>query len=214
MKILSFEKDFLVIDKGYGISAHASPGDIALNAVDILFQDTDRRLAPITRLDRQTSGVMLLSDNPEFINNVKITEKTYYALCLGATPVEGKIEQPLTTAGKTQSAITLYKTLATHQTLSDVEFSEVQATLITGRHHQIRRHMRHIGHPVIGDYRHGYNDKNNELQKKLGLRLRLCLHAQILKFNWKNKFYVFSAEIPQDIIIIRDGLKALQPRNP
>lgn len=109
MKILSFEKDFIVIDKEHGVSSHASPGDTALNVVDILFQDTERRLAPITRLDRQTSGLMLLSDKPEFINNVELTEKTYYALVLGQTPAEGKIDQTLTTDGKTQEALTLYK---------------------------------------------------------------------------------------------------------
>lgn len=209
MKILSFDKDFVVIDKPYGISAHASPGDTALNAVDILFQDTERRLAPLTRLDRQTSGLMLLSDKPEFINNVELTEKTYYALVLGQTLPEGKIELPLKTDGKTQEAITLYKTL----TASPV-FSEINATLVTGRHHQIRRHMRSLDHPVIGDYRHGYNDKNNALQEKLGFRIRLCLHARTLNFNWKNKTYTFTAELPQDLCTIRDGLKALPPQNP
>jgi tRNA pseudouridine65 synthase len=211
MNILSLQPDFIVVDKEYGISSHASPGDTALNAVDILFQDTERRVAPITRLDRQTSGVMVFSDNPEFIQNVKFMEKTYYALCLGKTPAEGKIDQALTTDGKSQEALTLYKTITTPRTLSGVEvFSEIHATIMTGRHHQIRRHMRTLGHPVIGDYRHGYNDKNNELQEKLGFRLRCCLHAQTLIFMWKSKKYSFYSEIPADVAAIRDGLKALQ----
>jgi tRNA pseudouridine65 synthase len=210
MNILTFQKDFVVIDKPYGISSHATPGDTALNVVDILKQDLQRDLAPITRLDRQTSGVMLLSDNPDFINKVEITEKTYYALCLGATPAEGKINQALTTDGKTQEALTLYKTLLTHRTLSGVEVSEVLATILTGRHHQIRRHFRSIGHPIIGDYRHGYNDKNNELQTKLGFRLRCCLHAQKIVFTWKNKEYSYTSELPPEIVAIRDGLKTLK----
>lgn len=205
MNILSLQPDFIVIDKEYGISSHASPGDTALNAVDILFQDTERRVAPITRLDRQTSGVMVFSDNPEFIQNVKFMEKTYYALCLGVTPPEGKIEQALTTEGKSQEALTLYKTIKNYNL-----FSEIHATIMTGRHHQIRRHMRTLGTPVIGDYRHGYNDKNNELQEKLGFRLRCCLHAQTLVFMWKSKKYSFYSEIPADIAAIRDRLKALQ----
>lgn len=206
LKILAFDKDFIVIDKAYGISSHATPGDTALNIVDILWQDTQRRVAPLSRLDRQTSGVMLLSDNPDFINNVSITEKTYYALCLGQTPAEGKIEQPLTTDGKTQEAMTLYKTSNTLRTPSGVEVSEVLATLVTGRHHQIRRHMRSIGHPVIGDYRHGYNDKNNEIQERLGFRIRCCLHAQKLLFTYKGKTFAFEAPVSADILAIRDGI--------
>jgi tRNA pseudouridine65 synthase len=89
-------------------------------------------------------------------------------------------------------------------------YSEVLASIKTGRHHQIRRHMRHIGHPVIGDYRHGYNDKNNEIQEKLGFRIRLCLHAQKLIFSYKGKIHTYGSVIPEDITRIRDGLKALQ----
>jgi tRNA pseudouridine65 synthase len=69
----------------------------------------------------------------------------------------------------------------------------------TGRHHQIRKHLRAIGHPIIGDFRHGYNDRNLALQNDYGQTLPLCLHCHQLDFIFKNKPYTYSSPLPAAI---------------
>lgn len=195
MSIATFFKDehFLVVEKPEGISSHPSPGDSAPH----LLQFLGNEYGVITRLDKQTSGLVLLSSNATFIQNHEITKKEYTALVFGTPATSGTVKIPLT---KKQLGS---KEKVTQKAHSDFYVLEtfpkttlVKVNIETGRHHQIRKHMRAIGHPIVGDFRHGYNDKNLEFQKLYKKEIRLCLHCSNLEFNYKEKLYQFKSDLP------------------
>ena len=169
--------DFIVVDKPCGVSTHASPGDNAPNVVDLL-RPRFPSLHPLSRLDNGTSGLLLLALNAEASTNIEIVQKSYLAQVFGVAPAAGVIEKELVTkrfgtrVKKRQKAESSYRRLK-----HDAEGSCLLIHIETGRHHQIRKHLRSIGHPVIGDFRHGYKAKNLEYQEKLGTRLRMLLHC-------------------------------------
>ena len=111
--------------------------------------------------------------------------------------LKGIIEKELVTKSfgrgekKRQTALSRF-----HRIKHDNETSCLLIHIKTGRHHQIRKHLRSIGHPVVGDFRHGYKDKNLAHQEKLGKRLRMRLHCAGLRLVYKKKVHRFKAEIP------------------
>jgi tRNA pseudouridine65 synthase len=149
----------------------------------------------VHRLDRKTSGLLLFALNDEvnrlmqeaFMN--KKVAKKYLALVRGFTPKTGTIDYALTNeAGKTQDAITHYKTIETFEIpvpfgkqLSS-RYSLVEVAPETGRMHQIRKHFAHIFHPIIGDRPHGCNKQNKLFLEKWEMS-KMLLHAQEISFS-------------------------------
>ena len=140
---------------------HPSPGhdrDSVLNAAAWYFQNTsDFVFRPLYRLDRDTTGALVLAKN-KFAANAKLT-KTYRAVCEGETPESGCVNVPIglkpgrkveRCAGIGDEAVTEFQTVKTSGGYSLVDFH-----LKTGRTHQIRVHMAHLGHPVAGDDLYG-----------------------------------------------------------
>ena len=105
-------------------------------------------------------------------------EKRYLALVRGITPEAGVIDHPLPRSreGPRVPAVTEYRRLATFE-----RYSLVEAFPKTGRLHQIRRHFKHISHPLIGDVRYGKGEHNRYFRERFGLH-RLALHAAELAF--------------------------------
>ncbi len=163
--------------------------------------------APYTvhRLDRPTSGLILFAKTKtvaQQLNHLfaghQIT-KTYYAVCRGYVDSEGLIDYPLKEekdriADKfmaddkpAQEAITAFRCLAQVELpiavgrYTSARYSLVEAQPKTGRKHQIRRHMKHIFHPIIGDSKHGDNKQNKALREHYDLN-RLMLMAVRLDF--------------------------------
>ncbi|MHB1845052.1 MAG: RluA family pseudouridine synthase, partial [Deltaproteobacteria bacterium] len=156
--------------------------------------DGEFQPSPAHRLDRETSGVVLVAKSRKAM--VRLTEiftlglakKRYVALAKGRfSRPEGSIDIPLSEHEQTkasrekrgvnlQAALTHYRTLAAGKQVSLVE-----CRIETGRTHQIRRHLAAIGHPVVGDKRHGDFAFNRELRAQAGLR-RMFLHAASLAF--------------------------------
>ena len=130
------------------------------------------------RLDRDTSGVMILAKDEDTLHFLKrqfqrrTVHKTYYAVVEGLPKLEqAKIDLPLLRDMKRpttfrvdangKESITFYRLLKTNG-----DYSLVELKPITGRTHQLRVHMQYLGHPIVGDRVYGLGDKN-----------RLCLHA-------------------------------------
>jgi len=146
-----------------------------------------RTVHPIHRLDRGTSGVVLFALDPETARALNAAfeqgrvAKRYLALVRGTPPDEGVIDHPIR-RGRSHDrvdAVTAYRRLAT----VDAEprtLSLVEARPRTGRLHQIRRHLKHLGHPVIGDSNYGRTELNRAVAEEYGLR-RLALHAMSLE---------------------------------
>ena len=193
-----YQDDYLVaINKPHDLLVHQSP--IARNAeefaIQILRDQIGQKVYPVHRLDRKTSGVLLFALDKEtnramteqFMN--KQTVKKYWAIVRGYAPDELIIDYSLRRDdGVLQDAVTKIKTLekaeidipfGKHQTS---RYSLVEAEPLTGRTHQIRKHLAHILHPIIGDRPHGCNKQNKLWLEKFDMKTML-LHAHLLKLQ-------------------------------
>ncbi len=146
-----------------------------------------QRVFPTHRLDRKTSGVLLFAKNSETNKLVQSlfrsqeVNKTYKAIVRGHTPDELIIDYPLSNNGKSQEAITHIKrierleiNLPSHK-YDTSRYSLVSLAPKTGRFHQLRKHLAHIRHPIIGDRPHGCNKQNKLWKEVIGMQeMMLC----------------------------------------
>mgnify|MGYP003740442579 CR=1 FL=1 len=164
-------------------------------ALQLLRNQIDQHVYPVHRLDRKTSGVLLFALAQSLIAPVQkqfqeqLTKKTYWAIVRGFTEESGQIDYALTNdKGKSQSAITNYKTLKHTEVpvafgkFDTSRYSWVEAKPITGRMHQLRKHFAHINHPIIGDRPHGCNKQNKLFLSQWNMSSML-LHAKSLQLT-------------------------------
>lgn len=180
---------------------------------------------PVHRLDRGTSGCLALATDEESTRELfeALAEgrahKTYVALVRGRLRDErGTIDHPVPRAedGPPVTAVTDFERLA----VLDAG-TLVVAWPRTGRLHQIRRHFRHLGHPLLGDTTWGDNKANKRLREPVGLR-RLALHALALRLPFRGHDVHAWAPVPDDLSLplARLGLTpdaleaALHPHRP
>lgn len=203
-----YQDDFLVaINKPAGMLVHRSWLDKheSVFAMQTLRDQIGQHVFPIHRLDRPTSGVLLFALNSEMARIMSEqfekhqVEKSYLAVVRGYLQGEDRINYPLkvildkiadkfSQPKEAQEAITDYKSLATaemhypagkHQT---ARYSLVELRPQTGRKHQLRRHMKHVFHPIMGDTKYGDLHQNRTLTEKSGIE-RLMLHSRTLTFT-------------------------------
>jgi tRNA pseudouridine65 synthase len=202
LDILYRDDHLIAIDKPPGLLLHRSDLDRHETrfAVQLLRDQIGRRVQPVHRLDRGTSGVLLFAFDAEvtrelsrqFENNE--VEKTYLAVVRGWPPAAGLIDHALSRRfdeyGRSlpdappQPAQTRFRRLATIELPVAVDrypstrYALVELQPLTGRQHQLRRHLKHISHPIIGDATHGKGAHNRYFQQEFGCgRLLLaCTH--------------------------------------
>jgi tRNA pseudouridine65 synthase len=170
--------------KPSGLLVHRGWGDDAVVAVDLAREALSMRVHPAHRLDRATSGVLLFALDPEAAAALGglfergLVHKTYFALVRGVAPEEGVIDHPIprTEDGPRVPAVTAFRRRHVFE-----RWSVVEARPATGRLHQIRRHLKHISHPIVGDVNYGKGDINRLFRERFALR-RLALHAAELRF--------------------------------
>lgn len=208
LKIL-YQDEFLVaVDKPSGLFVHRSymDKDEIYFALQLVRDQIGQYVYPLHRLDRPTSGVLLFGLSEEvarlmgqaFTN--KTIQKTYYAITRGHLLGEGLVDYPLKEKldkigdkyvdpnKEAQEAQTYFESLGT-ATLNEtvgkydsVRYSIVKLKPVTGRRHQIRRHLAHLRHPIIGDINYGDNKQNPFFNEYFGFK-RLMLHAKKLNFT-------------------------------
>lgn len=174
-------------------------------ALQMLRDQLGRPVWPAHRLDKGTSGVLLFALNPETarllgqaFESGQGLQKTYRAVVRGWPADEGLIDHPLkrmpddmrTERMEVQPAQSRFATLRRfelplphsqpQQGFASTRCAEVALEPLTGRRHQLRRHMKHIAHPIIGDATHGKGPLNRAVADLIGLQ-RLWLHAQSLE---------------------------------
>ena len=196
--VLHLDAGLVAIDKPAGLLVHPSALDRheERNALDWVQAELGERLFPLHRLDKATSGVLLFARTPEAASTWgKVFEsgavaKRYLALVRGWPAESGEIDYPLArdpelpSAGQPRvPALTRYRRLRTFEWPFSVEgrhptsrYALVEVETLTGRRHQIRRHFKHIAHPLIGDTTHGKGAQNRAVARWLGIE-RLWLHA-------------------------------------
>jgi tRNA pseudouridine65 synthase len=222
-----FEDDFYIgINKPSGILVHKTnlaKEEESLLALQLLRDQIGQKVYPLHRIDRPTSGVLMFSKSSQAAADLQPlfpTEavKKYY-LCIVRGFMEqnqGTIDHPLKKklVGELQEAQTSYWSLAQSEIPfpSSPRYPTSRYSLLkvyphTGRMHQIRRHMAHARHYVIGDSTHGDNKQNNFFRNRFGLE-NLLLHAWELGFThpYTNQEIKLQAEIPDHFQIIMEIL--------
>lgn len=181
----------VVVNKPSGLVVHKGWGQDAVNAMKIVRKMTGRYVHPVHRLDRGTSGALVFAFDSETAARLqdhfrdKTIQKRYLALVRGVVPDDGVVDYPvlkrLKGAGDNTDrvdAVTRFRRLE----VALGRYSLIEAFPETGRLHQIRRHMKHLSHPLIGDTRYGDGKENRRLRNDYGL-LRLALHASSIRFR-------------------------------
>jgi len=195
-----YRDDYLVsVDKPPGLLVHRTGLDAGETrfALQLLRDQLGRPVWPVHRLDKGTSGVLLFALDAgtartlgQAFERGEAMRKTYRAVVRGWPPEAGAIDHPLkrmpddmrTERVEVQDALTHYRTLQRYELpLAQGGFATTRCALVelrpvTGRRHQLRRHLKHIAHPIIGDATHGKGPLNRALAELLGLQ-RLWLHA-------------------------------------
>jgi len=187
-----------IVDKPAGLLVHRSTLDAHEqdNALDRLRAATGERWWTVHRLDKGTSGLLVFARDADAARSLGgafengDVAKTYLALVRGWPEGEGEIDHPLArdpekpSAGQlTRPALTRFRRLACFEWPFSVDgrhpgarYALVEVRPLSGRRHQIRRHFKHIGHPLVGDATHGKGPHNRAVAAHLGLQ-RLWLHA-------------------------------------
>ncbi|MBK6599048.1 MAG: RluA family pseudouridine synthase [Proteobacteria bacterium] len=222
--ILVEERDMLVIDKPAGIAVHGGSG-VTFGVIEALrAARPDETLELAHRLDRDTSGLLLVARRPAALRTLHALlrdgafNKRYLALVRGKWELgEKRIDAPLRTDTRVNGERTVQVHASGKAARSDfrpVQFfgkraTLVEVTLLTGRTHQIRVHAAHAGYPIAGDPKYGDQPFNAELQE-LGLR-RMFLHAHALEFVWPatNNEVSLSAPLPAELASVIDRLTDL-----
>ncbi|POY45021.1 tRNA pseudouridine(65) synthase TruC [Avibacterium gallinarum] len=208
LNILYQDEYLVAVNKPAGMLVHRSWLDRHETqfVMQTLRDQIGQHVFPIHRLDRPTSGVLLFALNGEIAKLLceqfeqKQVEKSYLAVVRGYLKDQGRIDYPLKVqldkiADKfaqqdkaPQDAITDYEGLKTVEMPYGVgryqtsRYSLVRLTPQTGRKHQLRRHLKHIFHPILGDTQYGDLHQNRALTEHTGVQ-RLMLHAETLAFN-------------------------------
>jgi len=173
---------------------------------------------PVHRLDRGTSGVLVFARTKAAAATLseafetRQVDKQYLALVRGAPVESGTIDHPLPKSGDGPRvpAVTRFAVIAR----SPVDrCSLVLAIPETGRGHQIRRHLRHIGHPLVGDVNYGNGPINRHYRATYDLR-RLALHAHAIAFDHpvSGTRVAITAPMPDDLGLALERLAL--PRAP
>jgi len=196
LDVLYRDEHLIAINKPHGLLVHRSSiaADAEEYALQLLRDQIGAKVNPVHRIDRKTAGILLfaftkdveIAMQKQFMDNE--VSKKYLAIVRGYTPDEGDIDYPLRKEnGTLQDAFTAYKTLkraelpvplGQHQTS---RYSLVEVIPQTGRMHQIRKHMSHIFHPIIGDRTHGCNKQNKLFTERWEMN-NMLLHASQLSF--------------------------------
>jgi tRNA pseudouridine65 synthase len=207
LEILYQDEHLVAVNKPSGLFVHRSFMDKneIYFALQLARDQIGQYVYPLHRLDRPTSGVLLFALSADvarlmgeaFTN--KTIQKTYFAITRGHLVGEGLVDyalkEKLDKIGDkfvdpnkpAQSAQTFYKVVDTGIVnervgkFDTVRYSLVELKPLTGRRHQIRRHLAHLRYPIIGDINYGDNKQNPFFYKYFGFK-RLMLHAKQLSF--------------------------------
>jgi len=185
LTILFRDASLIAVDKPAGLAVHrgwARERDVAMVR---LRDQIGAHVFPVHRLDRATSGVLLFALSAEVAARVceafatGKTEKTYLALVRGVPPEEILVDHPLPPGEDSHAPRVSAQTMVLRREVFG-RYSLVEARPLTGRLHQVRRHLKHLSCPLIGDVNYGKGELNRLFRERHGLH-RLFLHATRLR---------------------------------
>jgi tRNA pseudouridine65 synthase len=218
LDILHLDEWLVAVDKPAGLLVHRTGLDAGETrfALQMLRDQLGRPVWPVHRLDKGTSGVLLFALDAgtagllgrRFEAGASL-RKTYLGMVRGWPAAEGLVDHPLRRLAddarrggdEIQEARTRFATLSRHElALPAGSFATTRCALmelqpLSGRRHQLRRHMKHLAHPLIGDATHGKGPLNRAVAGLLGLQ-RLWLHALRLEIEHPADGHMLRIEAP------------------
>ncbi len=210
LELLHRDADLVVVDKPSGLAVHRGWSREREVAMTRLRDQIGCYVYPVHRLDRGASGALAFGLSPAAAAALgqafaaRRVRKRYLALVRGVPPERGVIDHPIprTEGGPRVPAVTRYRRLAVFG-----RYAWVEAVPETGRLHQIRRHLKHISCPLIGDVNYGKGEHNRLFRTRYRLE-RLALHAAglMLPQPTTGRFVAVRAPLPADL---RGTLEAL-----
>jgi len=228
LEILYQDAHLVAINKPSGLLVHKSPIDKRETrfALQEVRNQIGQYVYPIHRLDKPTSGVLLFALSKEVAQVMSdafrenAVKKEYLAIVRGYTEDKAMIDYPLkqmldTKAEKKlgitkeeQESQTSYERLGTVELPFPVSrypvarYSLVKLFPHTGRKHQLRRHMKHIFHPIVGDTKHGRGEHNKLFREKFEIH-RLLLHAYKTRFEHPVSKEMIEIQAPFDSVFTK-----------
>ena len=230
LEIIFEDEEIMIINKPAGLVVHPGSGNKSGTLVNALLSHNEElsflpRAGIVHRLDKDTSGIMVISKSEiSYLNLIeqlkeRSVKRTYLAIVLGA-PLANKIinkpigrhpkirtKQAVTHNGK--EAITRFSVL---ESLGG--YSLLRVNLETGRTHQIRVHLSHIGYPIVGDPVYGNRSKfspgsNEAFKKVISSFKRQALHAEEIELIHPSskELISFKASMPSDMQTLLDDIK-------
>lgn len=224
LEILYEDQDLIVVNKPQGMVVHPAPGHTSGTLVNALMFhcgdelsgiNGEKRPGIVHRIDKDTSGVLMVAKNDaahqslaEQLAEHSITRKYNAIVFNGFQEEEGTVDQPIgrNPLDRKKMAVTLKhsrKAITHYRVIERMgNFTLVEAQLETGRTHQIRVHMTHIGHPLLGDLVYGPKKQPFKLEGQ-------ALHARILGFihPTKKEYMEFEAPLPDSFKKLVERLK-------
>lgn len=217
IEILYRDHECVAVNKPSGLAVHRGWADDDAYAMTLARDALGQWVYPVHRLDRGASGVLLFGLSSEAARKLcelferRAVEKTYVALVRGAPPESVTIDHPLRpdNSDTPQPALTELRRLEQFG-----RYAWVEAKPHTGRLHQIRRHLKHISCPIIGDVRYGKGEHNRLFRERYSLH-RLALHARGLKLSQPDGTQlVIEAPLPRELARTLELLAAERDHSP
>lgn len=209
LKILYEDESIIIVDKPANMPVHPSLNhyeDSLSNGIKYYFNilELKRKIRPINRLDKNTSGIVIFAKNEYIQDRLNKYHKEYLAIVVGKLLGSGIIDKPIARKEDSiiercidsngEKSITEYEVIQNFK-VNNTNLSLVKCILHTGRTHQIRVHMKSIGHPILGDTLYGnYSELIN----------RQALHAYKISFIHPitKKEIEITSSIPNDMLKI------------
>lgn len=206
LKILYEDESIIIVDKPANMPVHPSLNhyeDSLSNGIKYYFNilELKRKIRPINRLDKNTSGIVIFAKNEYIQDRLNKYHKEYLAIVVGKLLGSGIIDKPIARKEDSiiercidsngEKSITEYEVIQNFK-VNNTNLSLVKCILHTGRTHQIRVHMKSIGHPILGDTLYGSPSE---------LINRQALHSYKLTFIHPvtKKVLSLEAPLPNDI---------------
>lgn len=223
LEIIHEDEHLIAINKPHGLLVHKTPlaKDATEFALQILRDQIGYRVYPAHRLDRKTSGVLLFTKDNKTNSEIqklfrdRQVHKCYLAIVRGYLIESGQIDYALEHNDSIKEAQTEYSPIERYEInvplngLPTSRYSLVELIPATGRFHQLRKHMAHIFHPIIGDRPHGCNKQNKLWKEKLGIS-QMLLHASTISFPWQGQEIEIRAQLSPEF---NSAMKLLQERS-
>jgi tRNA pseudouridine65 synthase len=206
LPVLLSAEQWVVVNKPSGLAVHQGWAREPSTVVQVVRTQLGEGWSPVHRLDRATSGALLLARDAETVRRLQAqferleVIKNYLALVRGITPECGLIDHAIakSKAHQKRDARTAFRRVGTFE-----RYSLVLARPFTGRLHQIRRHLKFISHPLIGDTKYGKGEHNRLFRERFAL-MRLALHATHLEFTdpYSGSPITCRAPLPTDLTVV------------